>query len=102
MTWRHIDVELNDVNGGSFRIYVKHKKSSIKGFPGSKERIEKQKKYEEAMGLNNLEIYGKFAQQIEKAKGIISISQTRIKERKENLHLRRINTRFTLFCNMQE
>ena len=27
------DVELNDVNGGSIRVYVKNKESKIQGFP---------------------------------------------------------------------
>ena len=31
-----LDVELNDVNGGSFRIYVKHKGGKVQGFPGTK------------------------------------------------------------------
>jgi hypothetical protein len=62
------DVEQNDVNGGSFRIYVKHKGSKVKGFPRSAERIEKQKKYEEKKGFNDLKVYDKFAKQIEKSK----------------------------------
>jgi hypothetical protein len=63
-----LDVELNDVNGGSFRIYVKHKGSKVQGFPGNSERLEKQKKYEEKMGLNDFKVYDKFAQRIEKSK----------------------------------
>lgn len=62
------DVELNDVNGGSFRIYIKHAGSRIQGFSGSKERLERQKAYEEKMGFDNYKIYGKFAKQIEKTK----------------------------------
>jgi hypothetical protein len=62
------DVELNDVNGGSFRIYVKHKGAQIKGFLGSEERLIKQKNYEEKMGFDNLKVYDEFAKQIEKSK----------------------------------
>jgi len=62
------DVELNDVNGGSFRIYVKHKGAQVKGFLGSEERLRKQKKYEEKMGFDNLKVYDEFAKQIEKSK----------------------------------
>jgi hypothetical protein len=63
-----LDVELNDVNGGSFRIYVKHKGSKVQGFPGSAERLEKQKKYEEKKGFDNYKVYDKFAQKMEKSK----------------------------------
>jgi NDP-4-keto-2,6-dideoxyhexose 3-C-methyltransferase len=62
------DVELNDVNGGSFRIYIKHKESSIRGFQGSEKRMEKQKKCEEKMGFDDCRVYDKFAQRIEKTR----------------------------------
>jgi hypothetical protein len=62
------DVELNDVNGGSFRIYVRHKSGNITGFPGHKERLKKQRNYEETMGFPNNSVYDKFAKRIEKTK----------------------------------
>jgi hypothetical protein len=62
------DVELNDVNGGSFRIYVRHKGGNVKGFPGHEERLKKQKNYEEKMGFDNARVYDKFAKRIEKTK----------------------------------
>lgn len=62
------DVELNDVNGGSFRIYVKHKGADIKGFSGNQERLQKQKEYEEKKGFADTTIYAKFAEQIENSK----------------------------------
>jgi hypothetical protein len=62
------DVELNDVNGGSFRIYVRHRGGNIEGFPGAKERLKKQKDYEEKMGFGNNKVYDEFAKRIEKTK----------------------------------
>jgi len=62
------DVELNDVNGGSFRIYVKHKDGNVQGFSGHEERLKKLKAYEEKMGFGNKKIYDKFAKRIEKTK----------------------------------
>jgi hypothetical protein len=62
------DVELNDVNGGSIRTYVRNKGSSVKGFPGSEERVDNQRIYEKKMGFNDLKVYGQFAKQIEKSK----------------------------------
>lgn len=62
------DIELNDVNGGSIRTYIKHKSSNVKGLSGSEKRIKKQTVYEEKMGFNDLKVYNKFARQIEKSK----------------------------------
>lgn len=62
------DVELNDVNGGSFRIYVKHRGATIKASSGNEERLKKQKEYELKMGFDDKKIYDKFAQRIEKSK----------------------------------
>jgi hypothetical protein len=62
------DVELNDVNGGSFRIYVKKKGAEVKTPKGSPERLQKQKNYEAKMGFNDLKIYKIFARRIEKNK----------------------------------
>jgi hypothetical protein len=62
------DVELNNVNGGSFRIYVKQKGANIRGFSGSEERLKKQRDYEEKMGFDDLKVYKDFAQQIENSK----------------------------------
>ena len=63
-----IDVELNDVNGGSFRIYVRLKGGKIKELSGAKERLEEQRSYEEKIGLSNKKAYNKFAKRIEKTK----------------------------------
>ena len=62
------DVELNDVNGGSFRIYIRHKDSGVKGFPGAEERLAKQEDYELKMGLCGKDVYDSFAKRIEKVK----------------------------------
>jgi hypothetical protein len=62
------DVELNDVNGGSFRIYIRHKGGKIKSFPGAEERLRTLKAYEEKMGFDNNRAYDKFAKRIEKTK----------------------------------
>ena len=62
------DVELNDVNGGSFRIYIRHKNSGVKGFLGAEERLRKQEDYELKMGLCGKDVYDSFAKRIEKVK----------------------------------
>lgn len=66
-----MDVELNDVNGGSFRIYIKHKCVNVKSFPGSEQRLKKQIDYELKMGLDNCRIYTSLAKRIEKNKQAI-------------------------------
>lgn len=63
-----IDVELNDVNGGSFRIYIKHKDGDVKAFDGGKKRVEQLKKKEVEQGFDDKEIYSEFSKRIEKTK----------------------------------
>lgn len=62
------DVELNDVNGGSFRIYIKHKGARIKIPLGARSRVEKLKSFEKKMGLDTKRPYLKFAKEINKIK----------------------------------
>ena len=64
------DVELNDINGGSFRIYIKHKDGgqSIKISEGAQQRIDNLKRNEEKLELNDKKIYEDFAERVEKIK----------------------------------
>ncbi len=78
------DVELNDVNGGSFRIYVRHKGQNVKGFSGHEERLKRQKSYEEKMGFGNSKVYDKFAERIEKTKSdLITFLKQEVKKGKK-------------------
>ena len=61
-----IDVEINDVNGGSFRIYIKKVGARIKPFAGSSERIEKLVLYEKNSELDKIQTYEAFADRIKK------------------------------------
>ena len=70
--WNQFDVELNDVNGGSIRVYVKNKESKIQGFPESKQRLQKQIQYEKQMGFDDLAVYDRLAKNIEKSKNELS------------------------------
>jgi hypothetical protein len=62
------DVLLNDVNGGSFRIYVTHSSSKLRFPEGSESRITAQREYERSAGFNNPESYHKFAERIKNIK----------------------------------
>jgi len=78
------DVELNDVNGGSFRIYIRHKGGRIKSFPGAEERLRRLKAYEEKMGFDNNRAYDKFAKRIEKTKSdVMDFLNQEVKEGKK-------------------
>ena len=61
------DVELNEINGGSFRIYIKHK--DCKQYQRSK-NVDELLNYEKKIGLNNNDIYHKFAKRINELKQI--------------------------------
>jgi hypothetical protein len=63
-----IDIELNTVNGGSFRLYVKHKNGSVKPFADAEERLRRQRAYEEKMQFGDREVYNVFATRIKSLK----------------------------------
>lgn len=62
------DVELNDVNGGSFRAYITHKGGKVKPFKGAEKRLASLRKSEEKLGLSEKKIYLGFAQRVNKIK----------------------------------
>jgi len=53
------DVELNDVNGGSFRTYIQHK-----GYRPKSNRVRKLEKFEEELNLSSKKTYQAFASRI--------------------------------------
>jgi len=59
-----IDVEENDINGGSFRAYITRKGSSVKPFIGASARIETMREREAKAGLGTLVPYAEFYQRI--------------------------------------
>jgi hypothetical protein len=63
------DVELNDVNGGSFRTYIKHKNTELKNsnIEGLK-RVKKLREFEQKIGLNKKKTYEDFALRVNKIK----------------------------------
>jgi len=60
------DVELNEINGGSIRAYIKHKDCKKYHI---KDQVSLLRKEEEEMGLEDQKIYKKFAQRINNLKG---------------------------------
>ncbi len=59
------DVELNNVNGGSIRTYIRYSGgSSIKPFEGASERLKKQRAFEQSLGLDKNKIYREFAERV--------------------------------------
>ena len=64
------DAELNDINGGSFRVYARHKEKgrSLKLPPGAAARVQKLRDDEERLGLYDKKIYDEFAARAESLK----------------------------------
>lgn len=63
------DVELNDVNGGSLRAYVKHKGGAIPHEPeGARGRVGELEASEEKLGLGTMKPYKEFASRVEEIK----------------------------------
>ncbi|MEX2054971.1 MAG: class I SAM-dependent methyltransferase [Candidatus Andersenbacteria bacterium] len=60
-----VDVELNDVNGGSFRIYITHASNQEVAYtPAAQERITSLITHEKTMGLDTPTTYQDFAQRV--------------------------------------
>ncbi|PIN85054.1 MAG: hypothetical protein COV47_04210 [Candidatus Diapherotrites archaeon CG11_big_fil_rev_8_21_14_0_20_37_9] len=60
-----VDVEKNDVNGGSFRIYIAHEKNSTSiELQNSKNNVSAMREYEKKIGANEREFYNSFANRI--------------------------------------
>lgn len=63
------DVELNDVNGGSYRCYIKHDDAkTIKPFPGAQKRVEALDTYEAKLGLDGVKAYVEFTDRVNSIK----------------------------------
>ena len=62
------DVELNNVNGGSFRVYIRHLGAQIGNSSTARGRLKAQRDYELNSRLESKETYINFARRIEKIK----------------------------------
>lgn len=62
------DVELNDVNGGSFRVFVRHTGSLVGNSAGKNDRVGAIRALEETMDLADAVIYRRFAKRIDDVK----------------------------------
>jgi len=63
------DVEINDINGGSFRIYIRNKEAdntiSRFTFGVNDERVEAMRAREKELGLNQARVYMEFAKRVD-------------------------------------
>ncbi len=62
------DVELNDVNGGSFRIYIRHADDKMHISQDSAKRVEDMLENERRLKLDDKETYERFAERVDKIK----------------------------------
>jgi NDP-4-keto-2,6-dideoxyhexose 3-C-methyltransferase len=60
------DVELNDINCGSFRIYIRHRSAGqgMKVSEGAEKRVREMREKEEKMGLDTKTVYDEFAERV--------------------------------------
>lgn len=61
-----MDAELNDVNGGSIRFYIRHVGSAVRPFEGAEERIARLRDHERELGLECADALSNFARRIER------------------------------------
>lgn len=58
------DVELNDVNGGSYRVYVRKPGAPLNELPGAARRVEELRRKELSQGYDDKIVYASFAREI--------------------------------------
>jgi hypothetical protein len=58
------DVELNDVNGGGFCIYIRKAGAKVKAFPGAARRVANLRQKELEAGYDDRQVYADYAQEI--------------------------------------
>lgn len=59
-----VDIELNDVNGGSFRMYIQHRNAPLPSRPGGAARVAAVRAEEQRAGLDDRRVYNAFSQRI--------------------------------------
>ncbi len=81
---RIIDVDFNDINGGSFRVYASLENSSLKSIPG---KIDKILAAENELGLNKERPYMEFRERVSKIKDELYRFLTAEKAKGKTIHL---------------
>lgn len=68
------DVELRDINEGSFRVFVRHKGggTTLRISPEAEGRVRRMREEEEKLGLDDKKIYEDFAKRVEAIKGQVA------------------------------
>ena len=85
-----VDVELNDVNGGSFRVYIRNQGANERSFGDStyralaKERVQTLREQEGNIGLGDRKAYEEFAMWVERIKeDIVSFIKDKVQHGKK-------------------
>jgi len=92
------DVELSDVNGGSFRTFISHK-----GSMRINQRVIDLREYEKKLKLNSAKIYKDFASRVRKTKKILYNLLVKLKNTGKSVYLYGASTRgntILQFCNL--
>ena len=97
------DVELNDLNGGSFRIYIKHNVSSLVPFEGAEKRVRDMEEFENKLGLTDVTIYREFANKVSNLKSQLYSFIKEETEKGKKVHAYGASSRgntLLQFCNL--
>ncbi len=85
-----VDVELNDINGGSFRVYIRARSAdkTVFGDPTyreiARERVQTIREHELSMGLDKVDVYREFAVWCERIKNdVVSFIREQVKQGKK-------------------
>jgi hypothetical protein len=87
------DVELNDVNGGSYRLYIRHAGSKVKSLPGGAKRVAALRAKELKRGYDGKKVYASYAKEIAKLKTELMTILKREKKAGKKIYIYGASTR---------
>ncbi|HTB82860.1 MAG TPA: class I SAM-dependent methyltransferase [Candidatus Sulfotelmatobacter sp.] len=87
------DVELNDVNGGSYRLYIRRPGAKLAVLPGGAKRVSALRAKELKRGYNGKKVYASYAKEIAKLKKELMTILSREKKAGKKIYIYGASTR---------
>jgi hypothetical protein len=87
------DTELNDVNGGSYRLYIRKVGAKLNELPGAAQRVKDLRNKELAQGYDDLHVYANYAREIAVLKDEVMAILTREQKAGKRIYIYGASTR---------
>ncbi len=87
------DLELNDVNGGSYRLYIRKSGAQLKELPGAARRVKELRDKELRLGYDDRRVYVNYAEEIAALKNQVLTALAREKKAGKRIFIYGASTR---------